>query len=217
MEFRRLAAWSGIGFVVLILIATFAPAAAPPSLDDSATKVASYFADKHDQLIIGNVANTVATLLATIFLVGVYSLLRERDGTGREPWALVGLVGAILVGAVVTMGQAMSSLAILRAGAPGEAKFLSDLAIEVFTLAGILIAVNLLGFSMAITRSRALPSWTAGLGFVTAAVGTIGAFSAGMSNDLLNIVGFAAFILFLLWVLLVAIVLLRPAAGASTP
>ena len=215
MDFRRLAAWSGLGFAVLILFATFVPGTTPPGLDDSASKVANYFADKHDQLVIGNVANTIATLLATLFLVGVYSLLRGNDQTGRDPWALVGLVGAILVGAIVTVGQGMSSLAILHGDALGEVKFLSDLAIELFTLAGILIAINLVGFSMAIQRSGVLPKWIAGLGFLTAAVGAIGSLSAGTSSDVLNLLGFAAFLLFTLWVVSVAVVMLRPAPAST--
>ena len=213
MDFRRLTAWSGLGFVVLILIGTFVTAAAPPSLDDSATKVAAFYADKHDQLIVGNIANTAATIVAVIFLAGVYSILRGSDE--REPWALVGLVGAIVLAAVVTLGQAMSSLAILRSDVPGQAKFLSDLSIESFTLAGILIAVNLLGFSMAIRRSGGLPSWAAGLGLVTAAVGTIASFSAGTSNDVLNLLGFVAFLLFVLWVLLLSVALLRSTPAVS--
>ena len=211
MDFRRLTAWSGFAFVVLILVATFAAGTTPPGLDDSSAKVANYFSDKHGQLIFGNIANIIATIVAVIFLVGVYLLLRGNDEAGREPWALVGLIGAIFLGAVVTVGQGLTSLAILRSGAAGEAKFLSDLSIEIFTLTGVLIAVNLLGFSMAITRTRALPSWTASLGFLTAAVGLIASFSAGTSSSVLNFLGFAAFLLFLLWILLVSVVLLRPA------
>ncbi len=223
MSVRRLSAWGGIVFVVLLLFTTFGPGETPPTVSDPIDKVSRYLSDNQDILLIGNIANTLASIAGLLFLVGLYVRLREPQGDAEEGWALLGLVGAIILGAVVTAGQAATSLAIVRADEQtGVAPVFHDLSLMAYTLAGILIAVTLLGFSMAARRAAFLPSWITPAGLLIAAVAVIGSTSAGSTSEVWGLFGFAGFLLFLIWVLVVSISMLRaetaiPRAETATP
>ncbi|MFN2594697.1 MAG: DUF4386 family protein [Actinomycetota bacterium] len=211
MDNRRLAAIGGIGFVVLQIFTNVIPGGSPPTLTDSTTKVVNYFADKHDRLFIGNAANTLSGIFAVLFFVALYKLLRqERPAT--EAWPLLGLVGTIIGGTFITVGQAMSTMALFEGKAvPGVTVVFNQVSVIIFEMSGVMLAVALLGFGLAQLRSAVMASWLGQLALLGALAGTIGSLFAGVKSDSWAYVGFVAYIIFLVWILLTSIMLMRSA------
>ncbi|MEA2487965.1 MAG: hypothetical protein QOF16_1619 [Actinomycetota bacterium] len=210
MDFRRLAAFGGIGFVVLQVFANAIPGGTPPGLTDSPQKVVSFFADKHSTLLLGNAANTLSTIFVVVFFVGLYNLLRRERPEPTEMWPLVGLIGLILTAGFVSVGQAFFTMSIFQAkDVPGATAIFNQMAVITFTLSGIFLATMLVGFGMAALRSALLPSWLGQFALLGALAGTVASVGAGRTNDIFTVMGFVAFLLFLLWVLAASVMLMR--------
>lgn len=212
MDYRRLAAIGGIGFVVLQIITNVLPGGSPPMLTDSPSKIVNYFADKHDRLFIANAANTLSGIFAILFFVGLYNLLRQERPSPTEMWPLVGLVGAIFGGTFITVGQALSTMALFDGKtSAGVTTVFYQASVIIFEMSGIMLAIMFLGYGLAQIRSAILPSWLGQLALVGAVAGTVGSLFAGVKSDTWGFIGFIAFLVFLLWILLTSIMLMRTA------
>ncbi|MGH2752972.1 MAG: DUF4386 family protein [Actinomycetota bacterium] len=217
MSFRRLSAWSGVAFVVLILASSFIAGESSPTVTDSPEEVTSYLVDNNDALLVGNFLSSLAGVAFVVFLAGLYQRLRETDRQTGEPWAFIGLIGAILLGVAATIAQAAASVAILRAEeGTGVAAAFFDLSLMGYALTGVMITIMLIGFSMAMARARLMPMWVTWLGYVGALVGLVGSASAGSRSDTLGFIGFLAFLVFTLWVLSVSVLLMRSESAPVT-
>lgn len=216
MEYRRLAAIGGIGFVVLQIVTNVIPGGSPPMLTDSTSKVVTYFTDKHDRLFVANATNTLSAIFVILFFVGLYNLLRQERPSPTEMWPLYGLVGTILGGTFITVGQAMSTMALFESRTvPGATVVFNQVSVIIFELSGIMLAIALLGFGLAQIRSALLASWLGQLALLGALAGTFGSLFAGVRNDSWAFVGFVAYIIFLLWILLTSITLMRSAQSVA--
>jgi hypothetical protein len=217
MSNRQIAGWSGVVFVVLLLIGTFV-GGVPPSVTDPPQEIIEYFADNEGTLLFANVLNTLAGVFFVLFLVGLYLRVRPVDRGVSDPWTLVGLLGAIFTGVAATIGQAGFSVAILRAEeGTGIVNAFYDLQTMGYTLTGFGIALAVFGFGLALARANLGPPWLMWLSEGVAALGLIGASSAGSSSDVWLLFGFLAFLGFLLWVLVVGTWLAREAAPVAAP
>lgn len=217
MSFRRLSAWSGVAFVVLILASSFIAGEAAPTVKDSPEEVTSYLVDNHDALLIGNFLSSLAGVFFVVFLAGLYQRLRDMDRQSGEPWAFIGLIGAILLGVAATISQAGASVAILRAeDGTGAAAAFFDLSLMGYALTGVMLTIMLVGFSMAMARARTMPVWVIWLGYVGALVGLVGSASAGSSSETLGFIGFIAFLVFALWTLSVSVLMMRAEGAPAT-
>jgi hypothetical protein len=206
MTFKRLSAWSGVIFAVLIVAASFVSGETPPRVTDDFSEVAEFFADNHDQLLFGNFVISLAGIFYVLFFVGLYQRLRPVERSSEEPWALVGLLGAIFLGVGAIVGQTASSVAILRAeeGTDISAVF-NDLAISGYALGGIAFALTLSGFGFALQRAAIAPPWLRYLGYAGSVLGIVGAASAGSTSEVLATTLLIAFLVFALWVLILGV------------
>lgn len=217
MSNRQIAGWSAVAFAVIMLIGTFV-AGMPPATSDPVREVAEYYSDNQDMLLFGNILNTLAGVFFLLFVSGLYLRLRPTNQSDGEPWALLGLLGAVFTGVAAIAGQVAASVAILRGDeGPGISNIFHDLSVQGYTLTGFGIAVMVFGFGLAMARAKLGPAWLSWFSEAVAVLGLVGASSAGSSSELWSFFGFAALIAFLVWLVVVGMWLAREAVPAPVP
>ena len=214
---RRFAGGAGLVGVVLyvvtaLLIVDF------PGIGTSAPELASYVAGHKAQLLweVFLWGGVVAATLS--FLAGFWLLLR-RAGDGVEMLATLGLIGGVVVYAIVLGGFGPLLTLGYRAGslAPAEIKALVDQTLLGTTLSGFPTLVSLVAFSLAVLRTRLLPGWVAWLGIVVGLVHIVAAGSLAQ-DGLFSPSGvpiYVAPVLYYVWMLVVSAYLLRGPRAAA--
>jgi hypothetical protein len=90
----------GLGFVALTVLTIVVVGGSTPGTDESATKVASFYADNEVRQFISPFLLAATVPLLVFFAVGLATSLPERDG-GRSAWDHVVIAGAILAGGAI--------------------------------------------------------------------------------------------------------------------
>ena len=211
---RRLDAATGIGFVVLALVALLLPGA-PPKADDRESDVANYIVDKRGALLGAILLLGLASILFLWWLGAVRSYLRAAEGgEGRLSAAAFGggVAGVVLLAA---------GLCALNAGAfkvddlqtePNLIRALFDLSNALFGMAGVGFAVLFGAASCSAARSGALPAWLYWFGSVTAVVQLLGLITLFAESGAFAAGGAIVFfgpILAFIWVAATSVVIMR--------
>ena len=208
-SFERLGGAAGIAFVVLVM-ASFFMAPAPPAVDAGVAEVRAYVLDNRSGLLVQ----------ALLFLI---EAVRRRLSTDVAT-APVATVGALA-------GTLFFTVAILASASFGAVGWLDDgvgdLGDDAFRLSwnlGYLVylavfplaAVSLLAAAWCARRSGAFAAWYWVLSLVLGVVllvGSVGIVSSGVAS-----VSFPSFLGFALWVLVSGILLVaRPAVSEQAP
>ena len=214
-KWERYAAFGGVAFVVLNVVGAILTGE-PPATDDSAAKIAEYFADKEGAL-------KAALWLGGLGSVGLVwwsgSLWRRmvRAEGGWPRLAVASLVGLVLGGAMFLSSSAVTAAAALRIDDIGEgSRFFWTLSIVMLAAAGFGIGAHLLATNAIALRSRMLPRWmvivggVGGVVFLVAAV--IGSSTDGGGAAIVGLIGF---VLWCVWILAVSYVMWRDPVGLT--
>lgn len=215
------AALAGLVFTALVLASFFAPDI--PSSDSPAEDIAA-------QLVADNTGHRLSLLLGflgdvafLVFLAGLWSRLRRGEGQAGMFAALVLAAGAAFVTLMLISGGLHLVLVQYASGGQPDPAVLPALAdLNQWMGAAILApsAAMLLGATLAILTTRALPLWLGWLAAATAVLQLIalaGVFQTAVEG-VVAIAAFVGFMLFLVWVLATSVVLLlRPGRQPAGP
>jgi hypothetical protein len=222
-QWGRFGAATGIGFVVLLIVA-FATQPSAPDLDAPASEVASYYADERGGIQFTVALISVALALYVWFLGALRSRLRAAEG-GTGP--LSGI--AFGAGLVTVAGSAVAGmLTAVAAFRPEETsaeltRALNDAGLIGFGVIAPAAAAFFLATAVVVLRTDALPTWLGWLAVLGAATNVLGLGnlfedSGAFSAD--GLLGFTlGFVVWLAWVLAASTVMLgwerREPSGAA--
>jgi hypothetical protein len=173
---RWFAAAGGIGFGVLTIVgwafwaAPEFPKLSPgiPSLSDSASSVASYYAQHADTTRVGALLGTVALLPLLCFIVALYNRLRAAEG-GSGSFSLLALLSGVMVCVVHFVFLSFLFQAAFRPHVVGsQVTNAMHYAGTAGAAASILYATLLFAVAVITLRHRALPRWTGILAAIAA-------------------------------------------------
>jgi hypothetical protein len=220
----RYAAWSGIGFVILVVLA-FLVTPKPPASDASASEVLEYMVDHHSALHVVQLLFGAAVLLFIWFIGTLRATLGAAEGDqGRLAGTAYG--GGLIAAAVLIVSFGLSATAALHPAenGPQVTHALNDAAALTLAVGAPAVAVFFLGNSLSILRSGFLAPWLAWLGFAAAVFNAVGISAVFTDRGVFAADGFLGFflgfVLFLAWFLAASILLVRKlgdAGGAATP
>lgn len=204
MKSQRLAPLSGIAFVVLVAVGFIAVGGNTPDVNDTPTKITSYWADHHDKQVVAAILVALGAIFLAIFTASLRDRMRGARGEGL--WQNLILIGggASVAGFLVAVGFHVA----LADG--GDHHFSADAMVALnaldndsFFAFAIPLAIMLLGAAGATLKVGVLPRW---LGW-TALVLAIAGFTP---------LGFISFGLTGIWIIIAGILLSQRAAPAST-
>jgi hypothetical protein len=207
MKSPRLAALSGVAFVVLIVVAFTALAGETPEIDDSASKITSYYDDHQGREIVAGIVVMLGALFLAIFASSLREFVRGT-GDGGDLWPNV-----VLIGGAVAVAGFMVAVGIHFALIDGADKDLGPDAMvalnaldnDDFFAFAFPLGVMLLGAAGAILRDgAALPKWMAWVAIVLLIV-------------FFTPAGFAAFGLSGIWIIVASILMYQRSAPAAAP
>jgi hypothetical protein len=206
MSFRKLGGIAGLVFVVLIVGNTLL-LGDQPTPDESTREILRYLSEdtgRHDAaLVVGFFVLPAAVL----FFAGLFHRLRPSDRAHDESWAIAMLLGAVLLGAVVSVGDVVVGTAMLHEGNldPGVARALWDFQYIAYTAAGAAMATFVLSVAVPVLRHRILAPWYGWLSVLVAALGVASVFGVVSPNSWISYLGFPAIVV---WVLITSILML---------
>jgi hypothetical protein len=204
MKSQRLAPLSGIAFVVLVAVGFIAVGGNTPDVNDTPTKITSYWTDHHDRQVVAAILVALGAIFLAIFTASLRDRMRGARGEGL--WQNLILIGggASVAGFLVAVGFHVA----LADG--GDHHFSADAMVALnaldndsFFAFAIPLAIMLLGAAGATLKVGVLPRW---LGW-TALVLAIAGFTP---------LGFISFGLTGIWIIIAGILLSQRAAPAST-
>lgn len=218
MSFRRVAGLAGI-VAVALAVTQGAVFGTGPGLEPTASEILAWTGDNQATINTLLVLSAGQLFVFGIFLVGLYGVLRTGE-PGGEPWAMLGLVGGIVAGAVLAVQYVVMVPFALRPAQLGEpsALVLWDISLGLQSPLVVVGALALLGYGVAIHRAGVFPRWLAYLAYLGSLVGLAGGLAVvpTAQGSGLGIVTVIGSFLFLLWALLVGIWMLRSSRAPIT-
>lgn len=217
MSFTRTAGIAGITGFLLDVVFVFALGADDPEGDASGAAVLEWVVDNEGLTEFRLALGAASIVLAVIFLVGLFGLLRARERDGEDLWSFVGLIGGVLSLAAVAVAASAVTALVVRVDelSAGAAELLWDLGQGASSFEVLAFAIALVGFSAAIYRTRAMSPWVAYAGFVGAVLALIAGLvpvrTAEQSG--IGVAAFIALLIFELWTLVVSVLMVR--AGSA--
>ena len=179
---------------MIVLLATIFATPASPDATATAAKVAIFAHQHQSALYLNAYLTSLAVLVAAVFLWYLREVVAP-DLRGRR-LANLGFAGGLLflVGGILNAGVSFAMADVAKHADPSVLQTLNIFGQDVGGIAGGATALLLGATSLAILRSRALPSWLAYVGLVLA----VASFALPMAG--LPAVG--------LWILITTIVVL---------
>jgi hypothetical protein len=214
-SYERLAAASGIVFVVLAVIA--GAIFNPPAVDKPTAKIVDYFLQHHRAGLVSAVLAGLALVAFLWFLGSIGSFLRRADELR------LGMVALIAGAATVAVAFATVSIEIaltyrVALDAPGMVKGLYELQVVTATLIGFPVGTLIGAVAVAAWRRRLFPLWYTAASAVVA-IWVIVSGGALLHSGFYSPTGaFASigFIAFLVWVASTSIGLMQTAGAAES-
>ncbi len=213
---KRLAGWGALLFVVTNIVG-FIVAGTPPKAADSAAEVARYFSDKHDQLQIQLILTGILGVFFVPIVAQLWSVLRESDRERGEAWTIVGLFGAIGIGAAAGVNTIVYGAMIQTVGSSTPEVFDSLWALVMTSGAsfGVPIFLFFAGFGMAAQKSGALPSWMNYVGYLAGVVGLVATVGLVSDADVWNMAIQFTFLPLMVWMLGAAVLWIKGDRAAA--
>ncbi len=219
----RLAAATGIVFVVLVLLSFFIQGE-PPAIDDPAQEIANRFTEQDAQVRTGAFLVGLA-LIFFLWFIGtlVATIRRGEDAVARQSvsrLSAITLAGATVDATLIVVGTTLSAgLAVTTGEQVG-----ADAAASLFRASQVIL--NLSAFatvtwmaaaSLGILRTAILPTWLGWSGLAVAALWLISGFYVfDFGNDALSTLGFITLLIWLAWVLAASVLLSRSLGEGTT-
>jgi hypothetical protein len=212
-EFERHGALTGVGFVVLLVVAVaLAGSGTRPS--DSAEEVASYLADKESQLKIGAYVTGLSTALFLWFVGALGRGLRTVSARLATVAVASGVAAAVFFGAALAITYALvQSVDNQVDGVTLE--YLGTLSRVLVGLAAFAAGSLAVAVALTVIRWRVLPSWVSALALVTAAAQLVAGVAVSDQSDGMVAFGYGALFIFLILVLALAVTMYQRGALAA--
>jgi hypothetical protein len=205
MKSSRLAPLSGIAFVVLLILGVVVISGNTPSIDDPASKVASYYGDHKDREMLAVIVIAVSALALTVFTVCLRNFLQE-GAVGQSVWPTVALIGGVVSVAGVFFAGAVH-LALVNGGdkhISGEAMVAVN-AIDSDSLLAFLVPLGIMLIGVAgatLPGGGAFPKW---VGWVSLVIGVV----------FFTPIFWISMLLTFIWIIVASIVMFRRAGVAT--
>jgi hypothetical protein len=210
MRWNRLAAVSGIGYVLLAFVEFFGPGF--PKTSDAARVLDTYFVAHRSWTLATVVVQGIGNAVWIVFLCGLALLIRRAGSTAAASVALAG--GALNVAISLTglAGIAAVGFEVAGSGDPNLAKAFFEFATMTLVLSNVLLA--LMAAAVAFAPLSSWFRWASGITAIVylaggAALARHGAFSPD------GAVQFATYGLELLWTLIASAILFRARPDAA--
>jgi hypothetical protein len=202
----RLAASSGILFVVMLMLSTFMVPRLPAA-DDAARDIATFFSDHRDAGLAASYFMGIGGILALWFFSVLYGVLRRAEGDGGH-LSMAALVAGVTTVAIVIGVDAIRTSFYLRTGQEGDpatVKALYNVSSTALYYASFALALFLVTASAVMIRTRALSPLLGWVGVLFAAVQLVaaGAVAGGVTH-----LGLVALLSFALWVVAASVALM---------
>lgn len=215
---ERSAGWSGLAFLVIVIVASSLYGGAPPAINASAAAIAAFLSAHHQIALVGNWLNIPASFFFLWFAVGVRAHLAHSAGTG-DGLPLYAMSGAIASVAIALTSAAVLSVLLLTAvpadDLPGWWTLYMLLGGPALTAATV-IFVFAAAHSM--RRHGSASQGLALFGYLTAACGILSTLSLVFPSGPMSATGWVTIVLglglFAVWVIATSIWLIR---GRGTP
>ena len=209
----RLAAGSGLVFVVLLLLSAFITGS-PPKVTDRSAKIVSFFTEHHRAGLIAGMLGGLAIIAGIWFFATLANRLREA---GEPRLAAVAFGGGIMAGAIGMVATFLLTIMFYKVAkeSPDLAKPMYIASSVGFTTIFFPLAATAWATGIAGWRSSIFPQWYAGLSMLG---GLISVFAGGAlaSHGFYSPTGaylWIAFIGFAVWTLMTSALLWRQAEG----
>ena len=206
-RWQRLAAASGIVFVVLWLVGRFMRTVlvGSPDWDAPAQEIITFFADNETALSVGSQLGMLSIFFFLLFLGSLYSALRR--GEGDTGWlSALALGSGVATGVLLIAANEFALQATHRAEGGIDTqvlRMLLSLSFHFDIRTGYMPAVLLAATAIVTFQTQALPQWLGWIGAVLAV--------AFLVTSPMEVPVPIVFFLFLLWVLATSVVLIRRA------
>jgi hypothetical protein len=221
MTFRAAAGVAGIVTAVIGLALVFFPVSGEfPNSASSAKQIGTFYAANSGSVVAQSIGSAVLFILITVFAAGLWATLRDGERELGEAWAVIGLLGATATAASYTVAGAMTLTLARRAnealaGQDAALVALFDVQNYIYGLGAAFLAMYLVGFSIAGQRSRAMPRWLSGLGYLSGGLALVGVVQVAAPRSILDLAFYLATLGFLAWTLVGGIRLVRAARAAT--
>ena len=167
VNWERWARASGIGFVVLFIVA-FITLGEPPKVNDSTDEIVSFFDGDRGRVLTSMIVFGIAFILLLWFVGAIANALREA-GEGRLGATTIAM-GATFVSLQAVIGAIAGGLAvnIAATGDAGVVQALNTLTGSVDLIAAYPFAGLIAAATVGFTRLRLLPYWYGYVGLAAA-------------------------------------------------
>jgi hypothetical protein len=213
---ERLAASSGIAFVILLVVGSLLPGS-PKKYDASAADIATWFHDKHKSILIAGILFGLAYVFFLWFLASFAGTFRAA-GEQRLATVMYGAgVAFITIGAVTDGVMVALSREVSLGADENTVKLLYGIDNFLYSRMFWVAAALALAVAIANGRVKALPEWFGWLSYAGAIVLVIGGLSQKTSGFFSPSGGMVmiTFIVFLAWILVASVLLVQKTATAS--
>lgn len=210
MSFKRMAGFSGIGFVVFQVVG-FLFGGSPPDAEAPAAEIAKYVSDGGNTLKIGAMLTAVATIFIVPFIAGFLVPFLKSDRERGEGFGVTIFGGFLLTGAAAALGGAAVIPLYLRDGSELDAattRALWDLSTGAYGLTILSVVIWAGAAAMAIMKHGLMPRWFGTFTGVVALTGFTG-LAGILTGTTLGMLSFIGYLLVLVWALVTSIVMLR--------
>jgi hypothetical protein len=165
LSWERGARATGIGFVVMFIIA-FIVYGDPPKVNDSAAQIASFFDGDRGRVLTAMVLFGIAFILLLGFIAVIASTLREA-GKGGWGAATIAAGGAFVALQAVTGAIAGAlSLNIAATGDEGVLRGVNTLLSSIDVISAYPLGALVLATTIGLARAGLVPAWYSWLGFL---------------------------------------------------
>jgi hypothetical protein len=220
---QRLAASTGIGFVLLVILSVVLGAGETPEYDDAVTEFTKYASDNSDDVQLSSVLLAVAAFDLLWFVGYLRSHLGRAEEAARGFARLSHIVFAGgIVGAVgLVLSSALSAAAVSQpeGTSPELVRSLQILSYYPFMVASVGLAAMLYTAAFVIFRLGVLPRWLGAVGIVGGVAYLMTLFAQLNPEDDGGFFGIffpIGFLALLIFVLAASVVFLRD-VGRTTP
>ncbi len=215
---ERSAGWSGLAFLVVLVLSIVLPGGAAPDISGTPAAIGNYFTAHHQGLLMSAWLGLPTVAFFLWFAVGVRAHLTRAPGAA-DGLPLYAISGAIVTAAVALMSSVVLSV-LLRTSIPTD-----DLPgwWGLYNLVGYGIAVGSIIFVFAAAHSMRRHGSASALmalfGYLTALGGVVSTFSMFFASGPMSLSGWVTLLLglglFAIWVIAASIWLIRNAGGAT--
>ena len=163
LNWERWARATGIGFVVMFILA-FVVYGEPPKVNDSTAQIVSFFDGDRGRVLTAMILFGIAFILLLAFIGVIASTLREA---GKGGWGAATLAAG---GAFVALQAATGAIAgglslnIAAAGDEGVLRGLNTLLSTIDVISAYPLAALVLATTIGLARAALVPAWYAWIG-----------------------------------------------------